>query len=1323
MNIAPPSVPPPASATEKVYDVDLKLPSITPAPPMETRRLVISRQPTGDFGFNLRWAPYTNIATGVTHHAVHAEPGSSGSKSGVIAGDRIVEINGKNVEECSRDVVIASIQQSPDPLNLVVQQLVGVSELHRLANPPVTALYVNNSPEFKVNNNGDVSPLINGHENSGEENYWLIHKGGYSSCKLIQSATTDGRCKVKLEQGGHILEVDENDLEKVNLPSLDRCEDLSSLAYLNESSLLHVLRQRYGSSLVHTVSGPSLLLINPNTSLNIYSHKVMQMVRACNYSELPPHVYSKAQYVYQEMITTCRDQCIVLSGRTGSGKSTSMRHMLNYYGHVYAGSQQLAIDEKYSSALTVLEALGNYSTQSNTNASGFVHHVTIDFDHYGFIASSSFQVSLLEKSRIVNIPKGETTFHIFQYVLYGLDNSQRQELHLLSNEGLIDTVYSPPSTVDPEDAVGNWNKLEHSLRMLSVTPEEIKAIQHVVAAIIHLRVAGVTKGSNNKTYFADPASAQNAANLLGVNAEDLAKSIFSYSPSTLSSQSNLRPSAVEETLSGGADALDEFIVGIYTQLLTLVVYLINRNLSTVTRNCTSITILDTPGFRDSTSQPATFNHLCYNYINERIQLLFYEKIFTENKERYIQENIEVELDDFTDRPEAMVNLLDKPSNQQQLLQGTGSANSRIDLSLIGRDESADLGLFWILDQMSMTPGATEEQFLDKVDLAHGRAVDQCEKLLTLHPHHPSLFSLNHYYGTAQVTYQCAGWLKTCRLYSNTEQASSLLQSSQKSSIAELFNLTSSSLVSSFTSGAGNMSTLHRSNSLRRQYVNQAGLKRKSQSMSVKYQMDSLLDKISKMAVHFVIHLVPNSQDRQRSHIGTAPLTGDMVLDVPYIRLQIRGMQLLPAVRFHRQGYPEHLTFNEFIRRYSLLCGEDASYSVPLVDQKAVVEEVLATAGVDKSQYRIGLSQVFIRPDTLAQLNRLRELRRSLYAIVIQKYIRRYLAQKAIVKLKLKHEAMRCIQKNIRINFKLEDWQWWKLYTKIKPLVNVQQTEETLKAKEAELFQLKSQLEKVENERNAYKKECARFEDEAVRFQSESVQERQVSRQAVELLEQETSSRLSLESQLNDVVVSHEDLQRKIELLEKENEELRQVHESYEESHHDVPDGSFITLSKYEHMVKENELRRRQLLTEHEEEIEEFKHTKHKLERQVQELVLEKNEQGQVIGNLKKKVQKYSNEAQDLKRQYEDSEARNFELEKRQRRFDSELQLKAGDMAGEKSMKAHLQKERDQLLTQKYSLTQQLEYNCYTAAWLMWLVLCAYSDSQSMPPHLISIIKD
>lgn len=160
MNIAPPSVPPPASATEKVYDVDLKLPSITPAPPMETRRLVISRQPTGDFGFNLRWAPYTNIATGVTHHAVHAEPGSSGSKSGVIAGDRIVEINGKNVEECSRDVVIASIQQSPDPLNLVVQQLVGVSELHRFANPPVTALYVNNSPEFKVNNNGDVSFIM-----------------------------------------------------------------------------------------------------------------------------------------------------------------------------------------------------------------------------------------------------------------------------------------------------------------------------------------------------------------------------------------------------------------------------------------------------------------------------------------------------------------------------------------------------------------------------------------------------------------------------------------------------------------------------------------------------------------------------------------------------------------------------------------------------------------------------------------------------------------------------------------------------------------------------------------------------------------------------------------------------------------------------------------------------------------------------------------------------------------------------------------------------------------------------------------------------------
>lgn len=128
MAISPPSVPPPASATEKVYDVDLELPQVNLPRSTQNRELSISRQPRGDFGFNLRWAPY-HADDGVVRQVVHAEPGSSGVRSGVIAGDRIIEINGQNVERTSKEEVISLIQKSADPLRLLVKQLPEVSEL------------------------------------------------------------------------------------------------------------------------------------------------------------------------------------------------------------------------------------------------------------------------------------------------------------------------------------------------------------------------------------------------------------------------------------------------------------------------------------------------------------------------------------------------------------------------------------------------------------------------------------------------------------------------------------------------------------------------------------------------------------------------------------------------------------------------------------------------------------------------------------------------------------------------------------------------------------------------------------------------------------------------------------------------------------------------------------------------------------------------------------------------------------------------------------------------------------------------------------------
>ena len=130
MNIAPPPVPPPASAAEKVYGVDLELPTVKTAPTTRIRDLTILRQPKGDFGFNLRWAPYKD-SSGSIRQVVHAEPGSSGALSGVITGDRIIEVNKVNVEHSTREEVIGLVQKSGETLRLRVQQIPEVSELNQ----------------------------------------------------------------------------------------------------------------------------------------------------------------------------------------------------------------------------------------------------------------------------------------------------------------------------------------------------------------------------------------------------------------------------------------------------------------------------------------------------------------------------------------------------------------------------------------------------------------------------------------------------------------------------------------------------------------------------------------------------------------------------------------------------------------------------------------------------------------------------------------------------------------------------------------------------------------------------------------------------------------------------------------------------------------------------------------------------------------------------------------------------------------------------------------------------------------------------------------
>uniref|UniRef100_A0A3Q1EDT5 PDZ domain-containing protein n=1 Tax=Acanthochromis polyacanthus TaxID=80966 RepID=A0A3Q1EDT5_9TELE len=121
---------------DKTFPADLQLPTVVAPSAPETRELELQRRNTGDFGFSLRRTTMLDRSPdgGVYRRVVHfAEPGA-GTKDlalGLVPGDRLVEINGRNVENKSRDEIVEMIRQSGDTVRLKVQPILELSELSR----------------------------------------------------------------------------------------------------------------------------------------------------------------------------------------------------------------------------------------------------------------------------------------------------------------------------------------------------------------------------------------------------------------------------------------------------------------------------------------------------------------------------------------------------------------------------------------------------------------------------------------------------------------------------------------------------------------------------------------------------------------------------------------------------------------------------------------------------------------------------------------------------------------------------------------------------------------------------------------------------------------------------------------------------------------------------------------------------------------------------------------------------------------------------------------------------------------------------------------
>ena len=113
---------------------------------------------------------------------------------------------------------------------------------------------------------------------------------------------------------GDMVKVKVDDVQEKNPPKYYQCEDMANLTYLNEGSVLDVLRSRYVEFLIYTYSGLFCVTVNPYKMLPVYAPYVINCYKGRKRTEMPPHLYAVSDTAYQAMLTYRENQSMLITG-------------------------------------------------------------------------------------------------------------------------------------------------------------------------------------------------------------------------------------------------------------------------------------------------------------------------------------------------------------------------------------------------------------------------------------------------------------------------------------------------------------------------------------------------------------------------------------------------------------------------------------------------------------------------------------------------------------------------------------------------------------------------------------------------------------------------------------------------------------------------------------------------------------------------------------------------------------------------------------------------------------------------------------------------
>ncbi|XP_052547067.1 LOW QUALITY PROTEIN: unconventional myosin-XVIIIb [Tympanuchus pallidicinctus] len=1113
---------------------------------------------------------------------------------------------------------------------------------------------------------------------------WLVQQDGFVLATQLKPdvGTPElpaGRVRVRRDADGSITEVDEDSVQRTNPPHLDLAEDLATLLNLNECSALNTLQHRYRSHLPWTYAGPSLVAIRPGPDAGTHAGKVSKGRR----DSTAPHICSVAQRAYRTLLAQRRDQAIVPMGRSGAGKTTSCQLALEHLVGMAGSVDGRVSVEKIQAMFTVLGAFGAVSTEQNSSSTRFSMILSLDFSAAGRITAAHLQTMLLERGRVAQQPPGESNFNVFPMMLAGLDVAQRTTLHLhqvAESNAFGFKPFSKPE--EKQKASAAFAKLQAAMGVLGITAEEQVAVWRVLAGIHHLGAAGACRVGRKQ--FMRFEWATHAAEVLGCELEELSTAVFKHHLKQILAQaaarSGGRPSE-EEGPSGqkmtGVECVEGMASGLYEELFAALVSMINRSFSSQHLSIASIAVVDTPGFHNPRHQggqrAATFEELCHNYVHERLQGLFYERTFVSEMERYKEENVEVSFDLPERSPLVTLSIVDLNPSQPQVLPSSLGADRR--------------GLLWILDEEVLIPSSGDGAAFDRLcsyfapkgsDQDGAGCVRKCEQALH--------FEIPHQLGTDPVRYDLAGWVSKAKLNLSAENASQLLQQSQLNALQELAMLRRGvPRVCRAVAGLEGCSqaALQRNACVRKVFAsNLAAVRRRSVCAQLKLQADALTSLLRRSQLHFVHSLVP----------GTAVEKADPpLLDVPALRAQLGGSQLLDALRLHRIGYSDHLLLTHFRRRFQVLAPAvmkkcTSAYEVP--DESKAIEELFHALDLEKKSVAIGRSQVFLKAGVLSRLEKQRDKLIAQKLILLQAACKGFLSRQKFKRLKVQRLAVRCIQKNVVVFQAVRHWPWWQLLSRVRPLLSINLAEEQLRVKEKELAALRKKLERSEQSCSELRQNTEKLESKIIDLTMELSDERHKGDVACQVLDGERAERLRGTRELQELQSKHDEVQKKLESVQKQLEEAQQLVQ-LREMKISGSEGEDAWQVRFDCAQTEIAFLQKRL-AQLEERLSAELSSRTGLEQKLGEVQAACQAARAAAQQLRRRCRRLTCELEDARVLAESQQSRSHELEKRQKKFDLQLAQALGESAFERSLREKVVQENSSLQWEMGKLQQNLE---------------------------------